>query len=99
MGLRLYMSDYKNKQYTLIFSPEKSAIQSYVKLSVAGEQSNIKIPVKSAHLANITSISLPIKNNKILLGKIIKKTKIAINFEIEYDDTCSMEVNLYGIKI
>lgn len=99
MQLRLYMSDYENKQYTLVFSPEKSAVQSYIKLSVAGEQSNIKIPVKSAHLANIPSISLPIKNNKILLGKITEKTKIAINFEIEYDDTCSMEVNLYGIKI
>ncbi len=99
INVRLYISDYEKRQYTLIFSPEESIEKAYIKLSVAGEQANIKIPVISAYPANITSIKLPVKGNKIFVGNMTKNNKIAINFEIDYEEACSMEVNLYGIKI
>lgn len=97
--MRLYISDYDRGQYTLSFLPEKSAEKSFVKLSFAGEQSNIKIPVKSAHLTKHPELPLKTNVNKILIGRITKNSKISITFEIDYKDACPMEVSLYGTKI
>lgn len=94
--IRLFMFDYKNRQYRLIASPEESADNCYVKLTVSGEQSNIKIPVKSAFM---NSKPLRIKSNKIFIGNVLKGQKITLDFSISVDDICSMEVNLYGNKI
>lgn len=94
--IRLFMSDYQKRQYRLIISPEDSAENCYVNLTVSGEQSNIKIPVKSAVMNNQ---SLRIKSNKIFIGSVSKAQKITMDFSISVDDICSMEVNLYGNKI
>ena len=94
--IRLFMSDYQNRKYRLIISPEDSAENSYIKLTVSGEQSNIKVPIKSASMNNQL---LPIRSNKIFIGNVSKGKKISMEFSISIDDICSMEVNLYGNKI
>lgn len=94
--IRLFMSDYTQRQYRLIASPEDSANNCYIKLTVSGEQSNIIVPVRSAFMSNKT---LRINNNKIFIGSVSKGQKIMVDFSISVDDICSMEVNLYGNKI
>lgn len=88
--IRLFMSDYQNRRYRLIISPEDNAENCYVNLTVSGEQSNIKIPVKSAVMNNQ---SLQIKSNKIFIGKVSKSQKIMMDFSISVDDICSMDVD------
>lgn len=97
--IRLFMSDYVKKQYTLIFSLGETIEYALVKLSISGEQNNEEINIKSSRLSSSPESNLLVSNGMIYLGKIIKKTRVAIRFEIDYNDMCSMEVDLVGIKI
>ena len=68
-----------------------------VKLS--GEQSNFNASIKSAKLESNRNQNLHCADGKIFLNSFIEKQKISIIFELEYAESCSMEVALYGYSL
>ncbi|MFA6808456.1 MAG: hypothetical protein WCR27_05635 [Eubacteriales bacterium] len=96
--IRMFLIDKSAKLYKLIFLPEKSATNGYVKISLSGEQSNTESDVKSAYLASNTKL-LKCKKGKIYLDRILENEKTSLFFILSHSDNYSMEVGLYGNQI
>lgn len=96
---RLFNTGTKSNEYKLILTPEKNAQKGYVMVKLSGEQSNFNAPIKSAKLESNRNQNLHCADGKIFLNSFVDKQKISIIFELEYLESCSMEVALYGYSL
>lgn len=98
MKTRLINLNGKNL-YKLIMTPQKSAESAYVTIKLSGEQSTVEAKIRSAYLNDNNNHLLKCFNGKIFLGEIKENEKLSINFLLNYDVNCSMEVTLYGYSV
>lgn len=96
---RLFNTGIKPNEYKLMLTPEKNAQKGYVMVKLSGEQSNFNASIKSAKLESKGNEILHCIDGKIFLNSFVEKQKISIIFELEYIDSCSMEVALYGYSL
>lgn len=96
---RIFNTGTKLNEYKLILTPEKNAKSGYVVLKLSGEQSNFVAPIISARLESNGERKLECGEGKIFLNSIIEKEKMSIVFELDYQESCSMEVALYGYSL
>lgn len=97
LKLRVFMFNETEKIYKLSFTPDKSAKDAYVEISISGEQSNTSVEIKMAKASN--EFMLIHKKNKIYLGTIEANQTYALFFSIQYNEVCSMGVLVHGYKI
>ncbi|WP_061994245.1 hypothetical protein [Clostridium sp. ATCC 25772] len=96
---RLFNTGTKPNEYKLVLTPEKNAQKGYVMVKLSGEQSNFNASIKSAKLESNRNQKLHCNDGKIFLNSFIEKQKLSIIFELEYVESCSMEVALYGYSL
>lgn len=92
---RLFLTDKATNKYKLIMLPEKSAANGFAKINLSGEQSNVEADILYAY-NEIDSETLKCSKGKIFIDKIVEKKKIILSFVLDYSESCSMEVGLYG---
>ncbi|MTV50836.1 hypothetical protein GJ688_18045 [Heliobacillus mobilis] len=95
-NIRLFVIDNRENRYRLIFVPEKSVANGYVRLNLSGEQSNVTANVKNAYLNGDIKTKLKCVKENIYIGNIKEKQKVNITFALDYIENCSMEVTLLG---
>lgn len=95
VDIRLIVTDKKLKKYKLILTPKKNIKKAAIKISIAGEQSNLKAKIRHAFKNENISLPLTIKQNKIYINDLKENEKNSISFILNYSDDCSMEVELY----
>ncbi|MCM1579323.1 MAG: hypothetical protein NC078_11045 [Ruminococcus sp.] len=95
MSMRLFLSDKENNIYTIVFIPQKTAGQGFLKITLSGEQSSVRTAVTAAY-DDLNGTPLRCKENKIYLAGIECKNKNKVSFQLEYEENCSLEVRLYG---
>ena len=96
---RLFNTGKKDNEYKLMLTPEKNAQKGYVLVKLSGEQSNFNASIKSAKLESSANEILHCMDGKIFLNSFLEKQKLAIIFELDYEESCSMEVALYGYSL
>ena len=99
MSVRLFIVDRQKNRYRLIFTPEKSSSEGYLKIKLSGEQSEIEAVNISNALRRDNSEHLETTKNTIKLNNIVANQKMAIEFDVDFKEQSSMEVSLYGYKI
>lgn len=98
MNIRLFVIDKSTNTYRLLFIPKKSVGKGYLSLKLSGEQNNIEVDVINAKISN-NSKNLICSKNNIYIDNIELNKKNSIDFQIAYNEDCSLEVNLYGYTI
>lgn len=97
MRVRVFCTDSNNHSYRLTFIPRGNYENAYVQIKLSGEQSGFPVDVLYAEM---DEIGLAVMKNKIFLNNPVKADqKVSIDFELDYDENCAMEVNLYGNPI
>lgn len=92
---RIFCSNKIKKEYRLIFNSPKNIKNGYLKLSILGEQGEIDCIIEDAFIDNE---QLKIQKNKIFIQNIYANKKYLLTIYIDYDDYCTLGVNLYGFK-
>lgn len=96
MSVRLLALNASNKEYRLIFTPEKVSGVAFLQLKLSGEQPG-RMPLKIVSaIDEARSATLKCKEDLIFIDDIVPKQKYKVKFTIDYNEKCSMEVNLYG---
>lgn len=97
MAVRLFLVDKKAQRYQLTFTPKQSAEGGYLQLRMMGEQNGVDVNILQAtNMKN--GKALDCRENRIRLKKITKNVKQTVQFTIDYSESASMEVALYGYK-
>lgn len=99
MAVRLFIVNRLQNRYRLIFTPEKTSSEGYLKIKLSGEQSEIEAVNVSNALRRDNSEHLESTKNTIKLNNIVANHKMAIEFDVDFKEQSSMEVSLYGYKI
>ncbi len=97
LKLRIIVFGKDKIMYKLSFVPNKSAKNSYIEISISGEQSNYNVEIESAKYLDNTSLIC--KNNRILVGSIKENESYTICYTIKYKEKYSMEVDVYGYEV
>lgn len=97
LKLRVFLCNAEEKMYKLSFTPDRSAKNAYIEISIAGEQRNLDVEITEARLPN----NCPIihRKNRILVGDIEANKPFSVMYSIKYNELCSMGVIVYGYKI
>ena len=99
MAVRLFIVNRLLNRYRLIFTPEKSSKEGYLKIKLSGEQSEIDSVNVNNAIRQDKLEQLETTKNTIKLRNIAANQKIAIEFDVDFKEQSSMEVSLYGYKI
>lgn len=95
---RVICSNRNANEYKYIFEIKEDIENIYFTIAMKGEQGADEATVKSAYLWNNKSKKLRVKKNKIYLNNLNTKGKNSILFTINYDDYCSLGVDIYGFE-
>lgn len=98
IAVRLILVDAKNNRYCLFFIPEETSGNGYLQFKLSGEQSNMSVNVSNASNL-VTGDLLKTSKNTIYLEHIVAKEKMSVEFNVDYGESSSMEVSLYGYQI
>ena len=98
IAVRLILVDAKNNRYCLFFIPEETSGNGYLQFKLSGEQSNMSVNVSNASNL-VTGAVLKTSKNTIYLEHIVAKEKMSVEFNVDYGESSSMEVSLYGYQI
>lgn len=98
MSVRLILVDKVKNRYRYHFMPKRTVGDGYLKFKIAGEQGNINVNI--SHAVDGTTLR-PLRSfkNMIYLKNIKARSKMSVEFDVDYAESSSMEVNLYGYKI
>ncbi|MFI3326953.1 MAG: hypothetical protein R3Y35_12405, partial [Clostridia bacterium] len=97
LKLRVFMFNQKENLYKLSFTPNKSAKNAYIEISISGEQSNSNVEIIKA--MKLDKTSLISKSNKIFVGDLEENKTYSVLYSIKYNEKCSMGVVVHGYKI
>lgn len=92
---RIFCSNKLNNEYRLIFKTNEDIKEGYIEISLLGEQGSKKCKVLKCKMNNE---NLKIDNNRIYIKDIVKNKKNSITIQIDYDNYCTIEVDVYGFK-
>lgn len=88
--------DKNNGQYVFMLIPNESAQEGILEVYLSAETQNYEAPINSAIV--IGGNQLRIEENRILGIKFEKDKVIRLRVELEYFETCAMEVKAYATK-
>ena len=97
---RLLGGTVSSGKYQLRMLSPSTAKYGKIVLSLAGEQSDMNLPIRSAVLqtaggkTTITKIS----ENEIYMENLKKGQQLVLDLEVEFDDYCMMEADYYASK-
>lgn len=91
----LLCKDSRNGEYTLKFGVDKK--RKHIKLEFLGiaEKGNYNLKLKNARVSGQNIGPVKIENNIIVIDNIPAKNNIVIDFAIEFNKKCMMDVNYY----
>lgn len=95
--VRVFIFDITQNLYKLTFTPDISAKNAYVKIKIAGEQSDTVVKVDKSSMSNGTP--LVSKGDTIYIGDISKDNSYSILYSINFSEICSTGVEIHGYKI
>ena len=98
-GMRLIILNKKLKKYRLVISPQRDIEKACVRISLSGEQNNLKSRIRNAYKDDIIENSLFLNQDKIYIENLKKDEKFVMTFILNYSDECSMEVELYEYRV
>ena len=98
-GLRLILLNKKMKKYRLVISPQRDIEKACVRISLSGEQNNLKSRIRNAYKDDSIDNSLLLNQDKIYIENLKKDEKFVMTFILNYSDECSMEVELYEYRV
>ncbi|MCD7808847.1 MAG: hypothetical protein LUH02_05850 [Erysipelotrichaceae bacterium] len=90
---RIFISDNKNSEYTLVVKTNKTIRNCKLDIFVSSESKPIACKIKDAKLGNNP---LKIKNNIIYISTLKKGFSYSIKFSIDTPYICSLGVKLYA---
>ncbi|WEA47191.1 hypothetical protein [Priestia aryabhattai] len=93
--MRYLCTDKSKGIYHVNLSPDKKFTKGKLEFRITGEQTEVKLPIISLSSSQIEDIS--IENNDVRFINKVGKKDISLEIEIDYDDYCAIEVNLYEI--
>lgn len=96
--IRLIALNKKMKKYKLIVLPKKNIEKACVRISLSGEQNNLKAKIRNAYKEDVFDNPLVINQDKIYLENLSENQKFSLSFILNYSDDCSMEVELYEYR-
>lgn len=97
---RLVCTDSSNGIYILNFISPSTSSEGKLEFSLAGEQSDFDLPLKSARIVSKSKSSIidQVVENKIYLKNLEKGESIKIEVAVDFDFYCMMEVDYYANK-
>lgn len=95
---RLICKDSTIGKYILHFIAPTHAKKGKLEFSLAGEQSDFELPIKSAQIIsdNKTAIVESAIGNKVYLRNLVKGEPLKVEVEVDFDSYCMMEVEYYA---
>ena len=90
--VRLFCSDFKSGEYTLIFTPSKSITNGYIGLYVSCEQGNVPATLIGAIIGDGSGQKLDCAENKIFISNIEEKAKTKVYISIDASEYRALEV-------
>ena len=97
--VRLILLNKKLRKYKLVITPKKSIPDACVRISLSGEQSNLRARIRNAYENDNVTSPLRIKQDKIYMNNLYENQKFSLSFILNYSDDCSMEVELYEYRV
>lgn len=98
LNKRLICVNAKSGIYNLNFVVPKKALEAKLEFKLLGEQSNFKLPIKSAKVLIGNGSVTSIQDNKVFLSNLDKGESLKLEVEVEFDEYCMMEVAYYARK-
>ncbi len=97
---RLISTERKEGKYRLSFFSPVKASKAKLVFSVAGEQSDFELPIKTAEIvaAHEETEIEKVESNTIYLNNMKKGESICIEIKVDFDSYCMMEVDYYAYK-
>ena len=98
-NIRLIILNKKMKKYKLVILSDRDIERACVRISLSGEQNNLKSKIRNAYKDDIFDNPLFLSQDKIYIENLKKNEKFVLTFILNYSDDCSMEVELYEYRI
>ena len=95
---RIILLNKKMRKYRLVILPKKDIEKAGIKISLSGEQGNVKAKIIDAYEGENLEKSLRIKQDKIYIENLKTNQKFSLTFILNYSDECSMEVDVYEYR-
>ena len=89
----------KLRKYKLVILPKKDIPDACVRISLSGEQSNLRARIRNAYENDNVLNPLRINQDKIYMNNLFENQKFTLSFILNYSDDCSMEVELYEYRV
>ncbi|WP_442600029.1 hypothetical protein [Neobacillus sp. D3-1R] len=84
-----------NGKYRFVISPSKSLENGRLVFRVLGEQSDYDLPIRNAYTNDSNVLVEKFSSNSVYLQSLKANKSFKIDVEVDYDDYCVMEVELY----
>lgn len=94
--MRVFCKNKDDHVYRLLFLPAESSKKGYISINKIAELTE-KEPVRILRLINATS-TLQVNGNKVGYFEFDEDKMISLEFQIDEQDYCSMEVKVYAYK-
>ena len=98
-NIRLIILNKKMKKYKLVILSNRDIERACIRISLSGEQNNLKSKIRNAYKDDIFDNPLFLSQDKIYIENLKKNEKFVLTFILNYSDDCSMEVELYEYRI
>ena len=98
-NIRLILINKKLRKYKLVILPKKDIPDACVRISLSGEQSNLRARIRNANENDNVLNPLRINQDKIYMNNLFENQKFTLSFILNYSDDCSMEVELYEYRV
>ena len=98
-NIRLIILNKKMKKYKLVILSDRDIERACIRISLSGEQNNLKSKIRNAYKDDIFDNPLFLSQDKIYIENLKKNEKFVLTFILNYSDDCSMEVELYEYRI
>lgn len=98
-NIRLILINKKLRKYKLVILPKKDIPDACVRISLSGEQSNLRARIRNAYENDNVLNPLRINQDKIYMNNLFENQKFTLSFILNYSDDCSMEVELYEYRV
>ncbi|RRD39188.1 hypothetical protein EII29_08065 [Leptotrichia sp. OH3620_COT-345] len=98
-NIRLILMNKKLRKYKLVILPKKNIPDACVRISLSGEQTNLKAKIRNAYENDNVLNPLRINQDKIYMNNLEENQKFSLSFILNYSDDCSMEVELYEYRV
>lgn len=100
VGIKKYLScrDENKGQYALTFKSDKDRSNVMLEFITLGEINTFAMNLDNVKTNHEHIVVSSVENNKIYLSNLKKDDMVKVNFEIDFDRKCMMEVNYFEVK-